>query len=135
MMPSSFPEFRTAARTGLVLLIAASLQGRALAQANNYEQTILVANRAEYRPVAFVDKYLVNPWGIALRPPGKGGHIWISNARNATTSTYIGDVNGIRLHQGDVLTSPGGSVHRESWSAEGCELVIECSPSDELLRS
>ena len=34
-----------------------------------------------------------------------------------------------------VLTAPSGSVHRETWSAEGCELVIECSPDDALLRS
>jgi anti-sigma factor ChrR (cupin superfamily) len=44
-------------------------------------------------------------------------------------------VDGVRLHSGDVLTSPEGSVHRETWSAEGCELVIECSPDDALLRS
>jgi len=44
-------------------------------------------------------------------------------------------VDGARLHAGDVLTAPAGSVHRESWSAEGCELVLECSPDDELLRS
>ncbi len=44
-------------------------------------------------------------------------------------------VDGIRMHMGDVLTSPAGSVHRETWSAEGCELVIECSPDDDLLRS
>jgi anti-sigma factor ChrR (cupin superfamily) len=44
-------------------------------------------------------------------------------------------VDGIRLKAGDVLTSPEGSVHRETWSAEGCELVIECSPDDDLLRS
>jgi anti-sigma factor ChrR (cupin superfamily) len=44
-------------------------------------------------------------------------------------------VDGARLKAGDVLTSPEGSVHRESWSAEGCELVIECSPDDDLLRS
>jgi len=44
-------------------------------------------------------------------------------------------VDGARLHAGDVLTSPAGSVHRETWSAEGCELVIECSPDDDLLRS
>ena len=69
------------------------------AEKNDYAQTILVANRAEFHPTAFVDKHLVNPWGIALRPPGKGGHIWVSNARNASTSTYVGDVNGIPLHQ------------------------------------
>jgi anti-sigma factor ChrR (cupin superfamily) len=44
-------------------------------------------------------------------------------------------VDGTRLKVGDVLVSPEGSVHRESWSAEGCELVIECSPDDDLLRS
>jgi len=44
-------------------------------------------------------------------------------------------IDGIRLKSGDVLTSPEGSMHRESWSAEGCELVIECSPDDDLLRS
>ena len=69
------------------------------AERNDYAQTILVANRVEFHPTAFVDKHLVNPWGIALRPPGKGGHIWVSNARNASTSTYVGDVNGIPLHQ------------------------------------
>lgn len=44
-------------------------------------------------------------------------------------------VDGIRLKAGDVLTAPAGSVHRESWSPEGCELVIECSPDDALLPS
>src|SRR4029077_17892426 len=45
------------------------------------------------------DRHMVNPWGIALRPPGAGGHIWISNAGNLSTSTYIGDVKGTPLHQ------------------------------------
>src|SRR5262245_56111126 len=44
-------------------------------------------------------------------------------------------IDGIRMHTGDVLVAPPGSIHRETWSAEGCELVIECSPADELLRS
>ena len=46
-----------------------------------------------------IDKHLINPWGIALRPPGAGGHIWISNAGNLSTSTYVGDANGVPLHQ------------------------------------
>jgi uncharacterized protein (TIGR03118 family) len=86
----------------LVLFLSGTallLPGPIFAETNSYEQTILVANRPEYKPVAFVDKYLVNPWGIALRPPGKGGHIWVSNAQNATTTTYIGDVNGEPLRQ------------------------------------
>ena len=44
-------------------------------------------------------------------------------------------VDGVRLKAGDVLSAPADSVHRETWSAEGCELVIECSPDDDLLRS
>ena len=44
-------------------------------------------------------------------------------------------VDGTRLKAGDVLVAPPDTVHRETWSAEGCELMIECSPDDELLRS
>jgi anti-sigma factor ChrR (cupin superfamily) len=44
-------------------------------------------------------------------------------------------VDGTRLKVGDVMMAPRDSVHRETWSAEGCELVIECSPDDDLLRS
>jgi anti-sigma factor ChrR (cupin superfamily) len=44
-------------------------------------------------------------------------------------------VDGTRLKAGDVLVAPPGSMHRESWSAEGCEIVVECSPDDDLLRS
>ncbi len=67
--------------------------------ANAYAPTVLVANRPEFNPTAFLDQHLVNPWGLALRPPGKGGHIWVSNEANASTSTYVGDVNGSPLHQ------------------------------------
>ncbi len=38
-------------------------------------------------------------WGIALRPPGAGGHIWISNAGTGSSSEFIGDVPGNPLHQ------------------------------------
>jgi anti-sigma factor ChrR (cupin superfamily) len=44
-------------------------------------------------------------------------------------------IDGARLHAGDVLHAPAGSIHRETVSNEGCELIIECSPEDELLRS
>jgi uncharacterized protein (TIGR03118 family) len=66
---------------------------------NAYVQKTLVANRPELAPGALVDRHMVNPWGIALRPPGAGGHIWISNAGNLSTSTYIGDVKGLPLRQ------------------------------------
>jgi uncharacterized protein (TIGR03118 family) len=66
---------------------------------NVYGQKILVANRPGFAEDAIIDRHLVNPWGLALRPPGVGGHIWISNAGNASTSTYIGDAKGVPLHQ------------------------------------
>ena len=63
-----------------------------------YQPTILVANKAEYHP-SIVDEKMINAWGLALRPPGAGGHIWISNAGTGTSSEYIGDVAGNPLHQ------------------------------------
>jgi uncharacterized protein (TIGR03118 family) len=65
---------------------------------DGYLQTNLVANKAEYHP-QIVDERMINAWGIALRPPGAGGHIWISNAGTGTSSEYIGDVPGNPLHQ------------------------------------
>ena len=66
---------------------------------NAFVQKTLVTNRPELALGALVDRHMVNPWGIALRPPGAGGHIWISNAGNLSTSTYIGDVKGSPLRQ------------------------------------
>jgi uncharacterized protein (TIGR03118 family) len=66
---------------------------------NVYTQKTLVANRPQLADGGLVDQYMINPWGIALRPPGAGGHIWISNAGSLSTSTYVGDVNGQPLHQ------------------------------------
>lgn len=63
-----------------------------------YAQTNLVANKAEYHP-QIIDQQMINAWGIALRPPGAGGHIWISNAGTGTSSEYVGDVKGQPLHQ------------------------------------
>lgn len=89
------------ARSPYVLVLAAVLAPTALparyAEAG-YQQTILVANKAEYHP-QIVDEKMINAWGIALRPPGAGGHIWISNAGTGTSSEYIGDVAGNPLHQ------------------------------------
>ena len=73
---------------------------------NAYIQTNLVANQAKYNPTAFIDPNLVNPWGIALRPPGAGGHFWTSNAGTGTTTTYIGDVPGLPLYQDGLKVVP-----------------------------
>src|SRR6185295_3375543 len=95
-------------RAALIGSIAlAALSATALAQ-NGYTNTVLVANSASYEPLFGVDPLLGNGWGIAIRPPGAGGHFWISNANTGTTTTYQGDVHGpagfVPLHQ-DSLTS------------------------------
>jgi uncharacterized protein (TIGR03118 family) len=63
-----------------------------------YVQTNLVANSSDYHP-RVIDAKMIDAWGIALRPPGAGGHIWISNAASGTSSEYVGDVKGNPLHQ------------------------------------
>jgi len=73
--------------------------GAAPSDVNVYSQKVLVANRPGLAPDALIDPHLINPWGIALRPPGVGGHIWVANAGNLSTSTFVGDVNGTPLRQ------------------------------------
>jgi len=85
---------------------AALVSPSALAEVNNYRQTNLIANKAIYNPTVMIDPNVRNPWGIALRPPGQGGHIWLSNAQTGTTTTYVGDVNGIPLQQDGLKVIP-----------------------------
>ena len=75
---------------------------------NAYVETELVCDPGYYknqgytpksRPNLIQDENMIDAWGIALRPPGAGGHIWINNAMNGSSVEYIGDVNGIPLHQ------------------------------------
>jgi uncharacterized protein (TIGR03118 family) len=65
---------------------------------SGYLQTNLVANKPDFH-AQIVDEKMIDAWGIALRPPGAGGHIWIANAGSGTSSEYIGDVPGNPLHQ------------------------------------
>ena len=92
--------------SALASAMALALSAHAEAGANAYDKTILIANDAKYNPTVMVDPYLVDAWGIALRPPGAGGHIWISNAGTGTTTTYIGDVAGNPLHQDGLKVIP-----------------------------
>jgi uncharacterized protein (TIGR03118 family) len=87
-------------RLNLLFVLAAAAPAIAfgLTDGAGYLQTNLVANKAVYNP-QIVDERMINAWGIALRPPGAGGHIWISNAGTGTSSEYIGDVPGNPLHQ------------------------------------
>ncbi len=73
--------------------VAGVIAGTAAGQ-NTYVDTILVANDASYNPLRLVDPLIGNGWGVTLRPPGAGGHFWISNASTGTTTTYVGDVHG-----------------------------------------
>jgi quercetin dioxygenase-like cupin family protein len=67
-----------------------------------------------------------------------GGRI-LAHKHSGTEVSYVvrGSlvIDGVRLRAGDVLVAPPGSIHRETYSNEGCELILECSPDDELLRS
>lgn len=90
----------------LIAAVVGAACGATLAGQSAYIQTNLVANKASYNPTFRVDPDLVNGWGIALRPPGAGGHIWISNAGTGTTTTYIGDANGQPLHQDGLKVVP-----------------------------
>jgi len=89
-------------------------------QPDVFKDTILVANRAEFKPTAFVDTHLINPWGIALRPPGAGGHIWISNGGDLSTTTYIGDAKSVPLYQDGLKLVP---IEGTATSVEGFAIV------------
>lgn len=75
----------------VVLLAPAAFAG--------YFQTNLVSNDTSRIPALIEDPLLLNPWGIAIRPAGAGGHFWTSNTGSSTTTTYVGDVNGVPLYQ------------------------------------
>ncbi|HEV7404095.1 MAG TPA: TIGR03118 family protein [Chthoniobacteraceae bacterium] len=89
---------RLARRAASVLAIALGTAGPMATAQNVYVQTNLIADTDLYG-AQIVDPSMIDPWGMALRPPGAGGHIWLSNAMSGTSSEYIGDVNGIPLHQ------------------------------------
>jgi hypothetical protein len=75
-----------------LILAACSVAASAMVQ-NAYVKAILVANDPKYHP-QFIDRNMVDAWSIAIRPPGAGGHFWISNAATGTSVEYISDVNG-----------------------------------------
>jgi len=88
----------------LLLPLAAILAAASTASAQKarvdpgYLQTNLVSNNASFKP-QIVDEKMFDAWGISLRPPGAGGHIWVANAASGTVSEFIGDVAGNPLHQ------------------------------------
>jgi uncharacterized protein (TIGR03118 family) len=94
-------------KLSLFVLVSALGAGRTLlAQIPNaFVQTNLVSDSAAFDPTySTLDPNMEDAWGIATRPAGAGGHIWINNAFTGTSDEYIGDVNGTPLFQ-DGLTS------------------------------
>jgi uncharacterized protein (TIGR03118 family) len=101
-----------------LVLVAGSVAGSAMAQ-NAYVKTVLVANDPKYHP-QLIDTNMVDAWGMAIRPPGAGGHFWISNAATGTSVEYIGDVNGTPLHQDGLKTV---TLQTPRWTDRGIAYV------------
>jgi uncharacterized protein (TIGR03118 family) len=64
-------------------------------------QTNLVANKPEFG-AATIEPELKNPWGIAIRPAGFGGHFWVAAANSGKSIQYVGDVGSTPLFQDDL---------------------------------
>jgi uncharacterized protein (TIGR03118 family) len=105
--------------SGLAFLLAVLPVSALLAQTpeadNTFSQTNLVANSSAYNPL-IINPDMLDAWGIALRPPGAGGHIWVNDAVGGTSLEYIGDVGGMPLHQ-DGLTSV--TLHQPHFTDHG----------------
>src|ERR1700733_11037655 len=101
-------------------LVAAAFSFASSTMAQNaYVNTVLVANDAKYHP-QLIDKKMVDAWGIAIRPPGAGGHFWIANAATGTSVEYIGDVNGVPIHQDGLKTV---NLQTPKWTDRGIAYV------------
>jgi uncharacterized protein (TIGR03118 family) len=64
-------------------------------------QTNLVANKPEFG-AQILDPDLKNPWGIAIRPAGLGGHFWFAAAGSGKSIQYVGDVGDTPLFQDEL---------------------------------
>lgn len=108
-MNSPSARIALAALSALIPVGAASADSTCAV--NAYRQTNLVSNLPELNP-HIVDPLLRNGWGIAIRPPGAGGHFWISNAGTGTTTTYVGDVPYLPIYQDEltVVDIPPGNL-------------------------
>jgi uncharacterized protein (TIGR03118 family) len=73
-------------------------------------QNNLVASKPGYG-APLIEPTLKNPWGIAIRPAGNGGHFWIGAAATGQSVQYVGDVGGIPLFQDELtLVDTRGAV-------------------------
>lgn len=110
--------------------------GNHVNNADSYVQTNLVATSATYNP-QIVEPGLVDAWGLTLRPAGSGGHWWVVANKTGKSYEYMGDVNGVPLHQDTLKTvtvpdhdggqgTPSGVVYNVS----GPGFVIDQQSSD-----
>lgn len=73
-------------------------------------QRNLVASKPGYG-APIVEPALKNPWGIAIRPAGNGGHFWLGAAGTGKSVQYVGDVGGTPLFQDELtIVETGGPV-------------------------
>lgn len=102
---------------GLPSLYGADTQVQAAAATSNFKdrfpgvkQTNLVASSASFG-AAIVEPELINPWGVAIRPAGFGGHFWLGAAGTGKSIQYVGDVGGQPLFQDELtIVETGGRV-------------------------
>jgi uncharacterized protein (TIGR03118 family) len=75
---------------------------------NSYDAHNLVANSAQYDP-DYVDASMVNAWGLANRPAGLGGHIWVAASNSGQSIEYVGDIGTTPLYQDNLrsISIPG----------------------------
>ncbi len=73
-------------------------------------QSNLVASKPGYG-AAIVEPLMKNPWGVAIRPAGFGGHFWLGSAGTGKSIQYVGDVGGKPLFQDELtIVETGGAV-------------------------
>ena len=67
-----------------------------------------MANSAIYDPDV-VDPSMVNAWGLANRPAGLGGHIWVAASNSGQSIEYVGDIGDTPLYQDELrsISIPG----------------------------
>jgi uncharacterized protein (TIGR03118 family) len=81
---------RAVATVVSVLALSALVNAAQAGEENAYVQTNIVANKPEYK-AQMTDPKLLNAWGIAIRPAGKGGHFWVTG--KDISFEYVGDVH------------------------------------------
>jgi uncharacterized protein (TIGR03118 family) len=86
-------------------------------------QTNLVSNKPEFG-AQILEPALKNPWGIAIRPAGLGGHFWLGAAGTAQSLEYVGDVGGTPLFQDALKTVATGGPTTGVAFNPGAQFVI-----------